>query len=46
MTPPPPGRSWGYWTRAKLEILTEHGIERIMTFDRGFDTYPGVERVA
>lgn len=24
MTPPPPGRSWGYWTRAKLEILTEY----------------------
>jgi predicted nucleic acid-binding protein len=26
--------------------MAEHGIERIMTFDRGFDTYPGVERVA
>lgn len=26
--------------------MAEHGIERIMTFDRGFDAYPGVERVA
>jgi three-Cys-motif partner protein len=24
MTAPPPGRSWGYWTRAKLEILAEY----------------------
>jgi predicted nucleic acid-binding protein len=27
-------------------VMAEHGIERIMTFDRGFDAYPGVERVA
>jgi predicted nucleic acid-binding protein len=26
--------------------MAEHGIERILTFDRGFDAYPGVERVA
>jgi predicted nucleic acid-binding protein len=26
--------------------MAEHGIERIMTFDRGFDSYPRVERVA
>jgi three-Cys-motif partner protein len=24
MTPSPSGRSWGYWTRAKLEILAEY----------------------
>ena len=27
-------------------VMAEHGIERIMTFDRDFDLYPGVERVA
>lgn len=26
--------------------MAEHGIERILTFDRDFDAYPGVERVA
>jgi predicted nucleic acid-binding protein len=25
--------------------MAEHGIDRIMTFDRGFDAYPRVERV-
>ena len=29
-----------------LAAMAEHGIDRIMTFDRGFDAYPGVERVA
>ncbi|MBA3301747.1 MAG: type II toxin-antitoxin system VapC family toxin [Thermoleophilaceae bacterium] len=26
-------------------IMTRHGIERIMTFDRSFDALPGIERV-
>jgi predicted nucleic acid-binding protein len=25
--------------------MEEHGVRRILTFDRGFDDYPGVERV-
>ncbi|MDQ3434138.1 MAG: hypothetical protein M3481_05540 [Actinomycetota bacterium] len=25
--------------------MRRHGIERIMTFDRGFDALPGVTRV-
>ncbi|MGI8661243.1 MAG: type II toxin-antitoxin system VapC family toxin [Thermoleophilaceae bacterium] len=29
-----------------LAAMAEHGIDRIMTFDRGFDAYPGIERVA
>ena len=29
-----------------LAAMAEHGIDRIMTFDRGFDSYPRVERVA
>jgi predicted nucleic acid-binding protein len=27
-------------------IMRRYGIERIMTFDRGFDTYPGIERLS
>ncbi len=26
-------------------VMHRHGIDRIMTFDRGFDAYPGIERV-
>jgi predicted nucleic acid-binding protein len=26
-------------------VMSRHGIERIMSFDRGFDALPGVERV-
>lgn len=26
-------------------VMRRHGIERIMTFDRGFDALPGVERL-
>ncbi len=29
-----------------LAVMAEHSIDRIMTFDRGFDAYPGVERIA
>jgi uncharacterized protein len=29
-----------------LAVMQRRGLERIMTFDRGFDAYPGVERVA
>ncbi|MBA3436457.1 MAG: type II toxin-antitoxin system VapC family toxin [Thermoleophilaceae bacterium] len=28
-----------------LAVMRRHGIERIMTFDRGFDALPGVTRV-
>ncbi len=27
-------------------VMHRHGIDRIMSFDRGFDTYPGVERLS
>jgi uncharacterized protein len=26
-------------------VMRRHGIERIMTFDRGFDAIPGIERL-
>ncbi len=26
-------------------VMRRHGIDRIMTFDRGFDALPGIERV-
>lgn len=26
-------------------VMRRHGIDRIMTFDRGFDAHPGVERL-
>lgn len=29
-----------------LAIMKRHGIERIMTFDRGFDAYPGIARLS
>ena len=29
-----------------IAVMDRHGIERIMTFDRGFDAHPGIERVA
>lgn len=28
-----------------LAVMERHGIERIMSFDRGFDSYPEVKRV-
>lgn len=28
-----------------LGVMARHGIDRIMTFDRGFDVHPDVERV-
>ena len=28
-----------------VAVMTRHGVERVMTFDRGFDTHPGVERL-
>jgi uncharacterized protein len=28
-----------------LAIMEQHGIERILTFDSGFDEFPGVQRV-
>ena len=27
-------------------IMRRYGVERIMTFDRGFDAYPGIERLS
>jgi predicted nucleic acid-binding protein len=29
-----------------LAIMEQHGIQRIFSFDTGFDGYPGIERVA
>jgi uncharacterized protein len=29
-----------------IAVMKRHGIDRIMSFDRGFDVHPGVERVA
>jgi uncharacterized protein len=29
-----------------LAVMDRHGIDRIMSFDRGFDTHPGIERVS
>ncbi len=29
-----------------VAVMRRHGIDRIMTFDRGFDAHPGIERVA
>ena len=29
-----------------LAVMRRHGIGRIMSFDRGFDAHPGIERVA
>jgi predicted nucleic acid-binding protein len=29
-----------------IAVMQRHGIERIISFDRGFDAHPGVERVA
>jgi predicted nucleic acid-binding protein len=28
-----------------IAVMERHSIERIMTFDRGFDAYPGLERM-
>lgn len=28
-----------------VAVMGRHGIERIMTFDRGFDAYPEIERM-
>ena len=29
-----------------LAVMEQHGIDRILSFDRGFDGFPGVERVS
>jgi uncharacterized protein len=29
-----------------IAVMRRHGVERIMTFDRGFDAHPGIERLA
>lgn len=29
-----------------VAVMHRHGIERILSFDRGFDSHPGVQRVA
>ncbi|MFY9264590.1 MAG: type II toxin-antitoxin system VapC family toxin [Solirubrobacterales bacterium] len=29
-----------------VAVMRRHGVERIMTFDRGFDEYPSVVRIA
>jgi len=29
-----------------IAVMLRHGIERIMTFDRGFDAYPGLMRLS
>jgi len=29
-----------------VAVMHRNGIERIMSFDRGFDSHPGIERVA
>lgn len=29
-----------------LAVMRRHGVERIMTFDRGFDAYPGIARLS
>jgi predicted nucleic acid-binding protein len=29
-----------------IAVMHRHGIERIMTFDRGFDAHPAVDRVS
>jgi predicted nucleic acid-binding protein len=29
-----------------IAVMRRHGVQRIMTFDRGFDAHPAIERVA
>jgi predicted nucleic acid-binding protein len=29
-----------------LAVMEQHGIERILTFDSGFDGFPGVTRLS
>lgn len=29
-----------------LAIMEEHGIDRILSFDAGFDTFPGIQRLS
>lgn len=29
-----------------IAVMERHGIDRIMSFDEGFDAYPGIERVS
>jgi len=29
-----------------LAVMQQHGIERILTFDSGFDTFPGITRLS
>jgi predicted nucleic acid-binding protein len=28
-----------------IALMVRHGIEHVMTFDRGFDAHPGIERL-
>jgi len=28
-----------------LAVMQQHGIERILTFDSGFDSFPGITRL-
>ena len=28
-----------------VAVMERHGIERVMTFDRGYDGVPGIERL-
>lgn len=28
-----------------IAVMTHHGLERILSFDRGFDDYPGITRI-
>lgn len=38
---------WSLWARDALHvaIMQRHGVERILTFDHGFDQVPGIVRV-
>ena len=29
-----------------IAVMERHGIERVLSFDKGFDAYPGIERIA
>jgi predicted nucleic acid-binding protein len=28
-----------------MAAAQRHGIERVLSFDKGFDAYPGIERI-
>ncbi|MGH9185668.1 MAG: type II toxin-antitoxin system VapC family toxin, partial [Acidimicrobiales bacterium] len=29
-----------------VAVMSRHGVERILSFDRGFDSVPGIQRIA